>query len=275
MADGSAGARTIQAEMLYFKTAVGKPSFGAINNGENETRLMTVHDASSWSDPPTLDREGIALINYPSVIKDFSDRDAVKSKYGDELAELMRSVTGAKYAFGFGIGHMRFSKRRPEDAPSGGRPASLAHVDVTPRSAPGIGAHNAFYRSPPEVLKPGQRLVGYNIWRILSEPPHDIPLGVCDQRSVAPEDLVASDGVYGTGADEVRSEAYLVRHNPKHRWIFFSGMKPGDAMIFRSYESGNRGYPGVPHAAFYDPTCPATAVGRVSVEGRAYVIFDE
>jgi len=274
MADGADG-RTVQAEITYFKSSTGKASFGAINNAVTEKRLMTIYDASSWADPPTLDREGIALVRFKSGIKDFRDRNEVQNRYGEELAALMRHATGAKYAFGFGIAHMRLSQRRSEAAPMGGRPAPLAHVDVTLRTAPGIGPHNAFYRSPPEVLKPGQRLVGYNVWRVLSEPPHDIPLAVCDQRSVARDDLVEADGVYGTGANEVRSEAYLVRHSPKHRWIYFRDMTPDDALIFRAYETNAAGPSPVPHAAFTDPSCPANAPGRISVEARSYVIFDE
>jgi len=272
MADGSAG-RTVQAEITYFESAAGKPSFGAINNAETEKRVMTVHDASSWSVPPTLEREGIALVPFTSMVKDFTDRDEVERIYGTELAELMRRVTGAKRAFGFGMGFVRYSQRYSE-APPGGRPAPLAHVDVTLHTAPGIGTGNAFYRTPPEVLKPGQRLVGYNVWRVLSAPPHDVPLAVCDQRTVAWDDLVKADGVYGTGASEVRSEAYLVRHNPKHRWIYFSQMKPGDAMIFRAYETNNAGFAPVPHAAFVDPSCP-DAPGRISVEARTYAVFGE
>ena len=52
MADGrTTSARTVQAEMTYFKSSIGKPSFGAQNNAATEKRIMTVHDASSWADP--------------------------------------------------------------------------------------------------------------------------------------------------------------------------------------------------------------------------------
>jgi len=273
MADGDANGRTVEAEITYFKSSFGKPSFGAINNAETEKRIMMIHDASSWRRPPTLEREGIALVPFKSAVKDFNDRDEVQRLYGGELAELIKSVTGASYGFGFGIAFPRYSQRYSE-APPGGRPAPLAHVDVTPLTAPGIGRNRA-YTCEPETLKPGQRLVGYNVWRVLSEPPHDIPLAVCDQQTVDWDDLVAADGVYGKGESEWRSEAYLVRHNPKHRWIYFSQMTPGEAMIFRSYESNEAGYPGAPHAAFMDQSCPENAPGRISVEARVYVIFDE
>ena len=274
MADGRTSNRTVQAEIRYFKSSVGKPTFGSQNNAETEQRLMTVHDASSWAEPAMLDREGIALFPFKTRIKDFTDRGEVKRNYGVELAELICAATGAKRGFGYGVGHVRYSPRCSQAAPSFSRPAPLAHVDVTPITAPGIG-FNPFYSSEPEVLKPGERIIGYNVWRVLSEPPHDIPLAVCDQRTVARDDLVEADGVYDMGGKElVRSEAYLVRHNPAHRWIYFSGMTPGDALIFRAYETNQAGHSPVPHAAFTDPSCPQSATGRISVEARVYAVFD-
>jgi hypothetical protein len=100
-------------------------------------------------------------------------------------------------------------------------------------------------------------------------------LALCDGRTVGPEDLVAADGVYDYGDKPwMTSEAFLVRHNPGHRWIYFSDMRPDEALVFRTFESSD-GAPGIPHVAFKDPNCPANAIGRVSVEAHVYAIFDE
>ena len=48
-----------------------------------------------------------------------------------------------------------------------------------------------------------------------------------------------------------------------------------EALVFRAYENNDAGYPGAPHVAFEDPSCAPDAPGRVSVEARVYVIFDE
>lgn len=278
MADG-AGGRTVQSEMVYFKEANGgKPHFGAPpgepGSWTTEKRAMTFHDASSWADPPTLEREGIMLAPFTTKVTDFRDREQLKDIYVAELEELMRRVTGARYAVAFPGANVRYSQRRSDQAGSLQRPAPLAHVDVTMNTAPGIG-HNPIFPKEPEVLKPGQRLVGYNVWRVLSEPPHDIPLGVADQRTVARSDFVMADGVYGKGENEIRSELYFVKHNPAHKWIYFSDMTPNHALIFRAYETNDAGPTPVPHAAFADPSCPEGVVGRKSVEARVYVIFDE
>jgi len=115
--------------------------------------------------------------------------------------------------------------------------------------------------------------VGYNIWRVLSEPPQDVPLAVCDARSVAPQDLVPADGVYDDGDPSKwwELEAYLVRYNPAHRWLYFRDMQLDEVLLFRSYDSDRRA--GVPHSAFDDPTCPPDGPPRVSIEARAYAVY--
>ncbi len=281
MADGPAGERTVQADMNYLKDVPfgGKPYFGAPpgspGSWTTEKRVMTFHDASSWADPPTLEREGLMLAPFTTKVTDFRDRAQLKDIYAGELVELMRRVTGAKYAFAFSGANVRYSPRRTDQAGSLQRPAPLAHVDCSLHSAPGIGRGNPIFKSEPEVLKPGQRLVGYNVWRVLSDPPHDIPLSVADQRTVSREDFVLADGVYGKGENEIRSELYFVKHNPAHKWIYFRDMTPNHALIFRAYETDDAGPTPVPHAAFTDPSCPEDAVGRKSVEARVYVIYDE
>lgn len=275
-----ASTRTVEGVVHYLGYAPAKPTFHAQDHGRDnwqpDTHKVVFHDARYWRNPPTLAREGIALVPHKTAIKDFRDREETARLYGRELEELIRHVTGAKHAVGFGMAHMRFSARRPEhNTGINSLPAGFPHVDVTRRTAPGL-APNTFFSTEAEILKPGQRLVGYNVWRVVSEPPQDTPLAMCDARTVDWRDLVEADGVYDyTEEPWLRSEAYMVRYNPAHRWIFFSNMTPGDALIFRAYESYEAGLPGVPHCAFDDPTCPPETDGRVSVEARAYAIFDE
>ena len=214
------------------------------------------------------------LAPFSTRVTDFRDFEQLKNIYVGELEALMRRVTGAKYAVALPNANVRYSARRTDQAGSLQRPAPLAHVDVTMKTAPGIG-NNPIFKCSPEVLKQGQRLVGYNVWRVLSNPPHDIPLAVADQRTVERSDLVLADGVYGKGENEIRSELYFVKHNPRHRWIYFRDMTPNHALIFRAYETNDAGPTPVPHAAFTDPSCPPDVVGRKSVEARVYVVFDD
>ena len=279
-ADGAQMGRTVEGVIRYFGDAPAKPTFHAQDhdrdNWRPDTHPVTFHDARSWTTPPSLGREGFALVPHRTAIKDFGDREAVRAGYPSELAELIRGLTGAKRVVGFPFGHMRFSKRSPRcKTGANSQPASFPHVDCTPRTAHGL-VESKIFGIAKEELKPGEHLVGYNVWRVISEPPQDTPLAVCDVRTVTREDLIEADGVYDYDEPPwMTSEAYLVRHSPAHRWAYFKDMRPDEALVFRAYGNERDWIAGAPHCAFDDPTCPAEAGARVSVEARAYAVFDD
>jgi hypothetical protein len=274
--------RTVQGTISYYKSSTEKPTFHAQDhardNWEPDIRAVTFHDARTWKTPPRLDREGVCLAPAPTAIKNFEDREELVAKYKGELEEILRSqLGGAKIAKIVGMrgGNMRFSQNTDRyKTGMNSQPAHFPHVDCTMNTATGLVDHPRFGIRK-EELKPGQRLVGYNVWRVVSELPQDRPLATCDVRTLAWDDLVVADGVYDTGPEPwARGEAYLVKYNPAHKWIYFGNMRPDEAMVFRMYEDNDRGYPGAAHSAFADPTAPSDAV-RISVEARVYAIFDE
>ncbi len=278
-ADGVQLGYTVEGQVSYFGGAPAKPTFHAQEHARDNWRpdvhKVVFHDARSWPTPPSLEREGIALVKHQTAIKDFSNREEVRGLYGEELAELIRQVTGAKRAVGFPFGHMRFSARSTRyKTGSNSQPAHFPHVDCTPKTAHGLVESRVFGIAK-EELQPGEYLVGFNVWRVISEPPQDAPLAVCDVRTVARGDLVEADGVYDQGEPPwMTSEAYLVRHNPAHRWLYFKDMRPDEALVFRAYGNEPQWLAGAPHCAFDDPTCPVEAGPRISVESRGYAIFD-
>jgi hypothetical protein len=125
-------------------------------------------------------------------------------------------------------------------------------------------------------LRSGQRLVGYNVWRVLSPPPQDVPLAVCDARTLARKDLVPAEGSYEEcDPPWWNMECYLARYNPEHRWIYFRDMRPEEVLVFRTFDFGPGWRAGVAHSAFDDPTCPPGVPARTSIEARAIALFDE
>jgi hypothetical protein len=269
----------VEAEVQYLGWAPAKPTFHAQDhrndNWRPDTHVMKFHDARGGANPPTLEREGLALAAHKTKVRDFRDPKVSGPIYRREIEELVQGMTGASRVIAYSSGNMRFSPLSPfYKTGQNTQPAHFPHVDCTRNTAAGL-VERPIFGVKKETLKPGQRLVGYNIWRVVSEPPHDQPLALCDGRSVGPEDLVAADGVYDYGDKPwMTSEAFLVKHNPHHRWIYFSDMRPDEALVFRTFESSD-GAPGIPHVAFKDPNCPQNAVGRVSVEAHVYAIFDE
>ena len=94
-----------------------------------------------------------------------------------------------------------------------------------------------------------------NVWRPIRGPLRDAPLAICDERSVAFEDFVASDLVYRDRS----GETYRVRYNPAHCWLYVSAMRT---------EDGRARF--TAHSAFDDPTAPSDVLPRESIELRTW-----
>ena len=271
----------VEAPINYLGPMSERPKFHAQDHGRDnltfDPHVMPIADARAFAEPPSLDREGIALVHSPTAVTDFRDPEQLQRIYLKEVELLVRKVTGAPQGFVLpGGGMVRYAERSPfYGTGMNTKPARFPHVDFTADTAPGLVDNIFGTRAVP--LRPGQRLEGYNVWRVFSAPPQDVPLAVCDSRSVAKDDLVRGDGVYDEGDDPAtwwELEAYLLRHNPAHRWLYFRDMSRSDALMFRSYDNAPGWRAGVPHTAFNDPTCPEGGPARVSVEARAFAVFD-
>lgn len=82
------------------------------------------------------------------------------------------------------------------------------------------------------------------------------------------EDYVASDLVY----PHRLGETYHVRFNPAHRWFYVPQLRTDEALLIKCYDSETDGRARfVPHTAFTDPTAPADAPPRESIELRTLV----
>ena len=272
---------TVEATINYVAAMTERPKFHAQDHGRDNLRYaphrVRITNARSLREAPTLEREGLTIAPHRSAIRDFRDAAEVREKYPRELERLIVELTGAVRAQMLGGGGLvRYTERSPYyKTGMNTQPARFPHVDFTPNTSPGL-ADNVF-GSKVEKLEPGQRLIGYNVWRVVSEPPQDVPLAVADARTVARADLLPADGVYDQGDDPSKwweLEAYLLMHNPAHRWIYYRDMRPEEVLIFRGYGNEPTWRAGVPHSAFDDPSCPPGAPPRVSIEARVYAIYD-
>lgn len=98
------------------------------------------------------------------------------------------------------------------------------------------------------------------------------PLALLDARSLAFDDLVASDLVY---RDKV-GETYSVKPNPEHRWYYYPHLLPEEALLLKIYDSREDAQARLgAHTAFDDPCTPADAPPRQSIELRCLLFFDE
>jgi hypothetical protein len=69
-----------------------------------------------------------------------------------------------------------------------------------------------------------------------------------------------------------RDPVYAVRDNPSHRWFYVPEMTVDEVLLLKCYDSATDGRARFdPHTAFTDPTTPADASPRESIELRTLV----
>src|SRR5262249_41636729 len=141
-------------------------------------RAVPIEDLRYRANPPSLDIEGFSLYPHKSAVREFRDRSELMRVHAEEIRELLLAVSGADHVTVTGPGILRFGERSPESgAHNNSRPARFVHVDVSDATA------GHFYaRSCPEDARPVRRSAQYNVWRVITPPPQDVPLAVCDAR---------------------------------------------------------------------------------------------
>jgi hypothetical protein len=241
-------------------------------NCPTDSRIVPIVDARARIDPPSLDCEGFALMRCPTAVTDFRDADEVARVYPGEIERFILELTGADAVVVSVSAMLRFGERSYEaNAPGTARAARLVHSDVTHRSAA------EFARlAVPTNSRPVRRVAQHNIWRTFSSAPQDVPLALCDARTVASTDLIPADFL----SDEhtplrFSFEIVLVHFNPAHRWFFFSDMGRDEAIVFKRHDTDQSAPSFVPHTAFTDPRVPLGIEPRSSVEIRTIAYWYE
>ena len=265
--DAQAQARTITASLNYLLPGRDKPT-RYVNapppgrpawNGINDVRTVNIEDGRAHEADFTLDRNGFALRQAPSAVKNFTDAAAVTGTYYREAERIVATATGADRVVVFD-----HTIRGPNAARE---PVLRVHNDYTERSA----AQRVRDLLPDEAEALLQRRFAIvNLWRPIGRPVVASPLAVCDATSFTNADLIPTDLVY---ADRV-GETASVQFNPAHRWVYFSGMRPDEVLLIKCHDSATDGRARLSfHTAFVDPSTPADAPPRESIELRTLVFF--
>jgi hypothetical protein len=264
----------VTAELNYLAPTSGKPRTYAFDPPPGEAKstalpeahAVPIFDARSIAQNLSLDREGFALVRHPTSVKDFYNDQEIRNVYYPAVEAFLRATLNADRVFIFD----HTVRRRVEGADdvrgaAPRQPATRIHVDQTV-----LSGHNRVYEHLPEEadeLVKG-RVQVINLWRPIRGPVLDAPLAMADGRTVDPDDLVASDLIYPNRKGEI----YTVRYNPAHRWYYVPRMTADEALLLKCYDSATdwRTRFG-PHTAFVDPTTPAGAAPRESIEVRTLV----
>lgn len=258
----------MQAVINYVAREQGRMRYFANDSSRDTVVLapMPMTISESRGSQTSLDGEGFALVPHRSAVADFADAAEVAQIHPGEIGKLVRDITGADAVVVTGAGVLRFAERSSlSGALDNSRPARFAHVDVSDATAAQFSA-----RSLPEGRRPARRAAHYNIWRALSVAPQDVPLALCDARSVSHDDLLPADAIFDRDGEDVWSfEGLVVAHSPTHRWHWFRDLGRDEVIMFKTNDSDPARAHSVPHVAFDDPDCPANVPPRASIEMRA------
>jgi hypothetical protein len=207
----------------------------------------------------TLDRNGFALRLAPSAVRDFTDETEVTGAYYREAERIVQAELGATSVVVFD--HTIRGPNRARD------PVLRVHNDYTVRSA-AQRVRDLLPQDAEALLR--NRFAVVNLWRPIGRPVVASPLALCDAASFTYADLIPTDLVYSDRIGETAS----VRFNPSHRWVYFSGMRPDEVLLIKCHDSATDGRARLSfHSAFADPTTPADAPPRESIELRTLVFF--
>ncbi|MGE3771629.1 MAG: CmcJ/NvfI family oxidoreductase [Gammaproteobacteria bacterium] len=252
-----------------------------VSSGRPSTRppiafvTMPVHDARPLADALDIDVQGFVPCAFPPVDGDCCDDRYVREHYYPQVAEFVRARLAARAVFVFD--HNVRSRVRAGRGETGVRvPVEAAHNDYTVNSGP---------RRAREVLADhgredlaGRRCALVNLWRPLIGPVQDLPLALCDARTVGADDIVDTPIHHYVERDLERpghtGEIQSLRHAAAHRWYWFPDMQPSEALLLKCYDSATDGRARfMPHTAFTHPSPPPGCTPRESIEARTLVVF--
>lgn len=277
VAADAVGAAVVTAGLNYLEPTGEKPHSYEFTPPQGVARTTAVygehtvkiHNMRPIALTLSLEREGFQLLTAPSSVTDFSDEEAIRERYYAEAIALLKDVTGASRVVVFDHTIRRRvsdTLDRTDGAPR--QPVPRIHNDYTRKSGP-QRVRDLLGDEAEELLK--KRFAVINTWRPLNGPLEEWPLAVADARSVKDADLVPTDLIYRDRTGEI----YYVSYNPDHKWFYAPAMRNEELMLIKCYDSAEDGRARfVPHSAFKDPTTPADARPRESIELRTLVFFD-
>lgn len=269
-------ANSVEAQLVFAARGQAKPySYAgpppegvAATRGDFGPQTVRIHNIRPAAGKLSLDVEGVAVVHRPSAVRDFWDEAQTLALGHPETAQLVKDVTGATRVVVFDHTLRRRADGvddRTPDAPR--QPASRAHVDQTILSGPQRvrdimgGQAEALLRHRAAII---------NVWRPIAHAARDWPLAIGDARSIAPEDLIASDLIF----PHRRGEIYALAHNPAQRWLYVPDLRPDEALLIKCWDSDASVARFAPHCGFDDPTTPPGTPPRESIEFRTIAFFD-
>jgi hypothetical protein len=249
-----------------------------MNTGVYGSQNVTIRNAR-LAGPFTLDEHGFCLSVHRTDITDWERNYGPDTPYAAQVCEVARRLSGADFVIPIG-GMLRSSGKTSATVQP---PAAEAHVDFTQPCAERYAARLYKKRDP---QAPGfRRFIAFSLWRALSPAPQDMPLAICEGRSVRDDEgtpntkvdvdeIPTGDALFAPiEGEENMAAATIFHYSPAHRWWYFPDMTPDEVIFLKFYDSDHSTAWRCPHTAFRDSSRP-DAHERRSIEYRGIAFFE-
>jgi len=234
--------------------------------GTHQLMPVSVRNGRLLSGELSLEKQGFVFVEHNTNVTNFFDAAELTSVYYPEIEQLIQRESGASRVVIFDH-TLRSGDEAEREEKLIREPVLSAHNDYTEWSGP-----NRVREFLPEEAEDllTRRFAIIQVWRAINRPIQANPLALADAESVAMKDLVVAERRYPHRV----GQTYRLKYNPNHRWYYFPEMRRDEAMVFKVYDSARDGRARfTPHTSFDDPTSPADAPPRQSVEVRAFAFF--
>ena len=232
-----------------------------------ETKIVPIADGRSTLDLTSLDDEGFELWPHDTAVLDFYDDEGIRTIYYPEVEQLVKAATGASRVIIFDH-TVRIEDEAQRDEKAVRAPVNVVHNDYTDRSGPRRVLDLLDADDAENFLR--HRFAIVNVWRSIGYPIETTPIAIADAQSIALGDFIATDFVR---SDRI-GELYQVAYSPNHHWFYFPSMQRDEALLLKCYDSATDGRARfTAHSAFDNPTAPANAAPRESIEVRTLVSY--
>jgi hypothetical protein len=248
-------------------TQIGEPgSLDVRAGGQQDPRRVTIRNGRPDAAGFRLDENGFRFVRHDTKVRDFYDEQQVRQIYYPEMEALVKAESGASRVLVFD-----HTLRTANDALRESRQirevVRRVHNDYTEWSGP-QRVRDLLPREADELLR--RRFAIVQVWRPIRHPVETFPLAICDARSLSGDEFVVSERRYPNRV----GQTYATKYNPAHRWYWFPRMRREEALVFKVYDSLKDGRARwTAHTAFDDPTEPASARPRESIEIRTLAFF--
>jgi len=233
-------------------------------NWRLEARPVKVRVGRSVQPALSLETDGLMMCRAETAVTDFYDPANITNIYYPEVERLVRDLTGAREVVAFD-NNLRSSAKDRRRETGAFPPGRFAHGDYTSKSS--AQRIRDLLPAKEAEVRLAARYAFINVWRPLGGAVQNDALAVCDARSVAREDLVATDLIY----PERTGEIFNITFNPAHRWYYFRHLDPNEVLVFVNFDSASGRV--VPHSSFSDPTAATDAPPRESIEVRVIAFY--